>query len=148
MSKIKYVASACLAGFFCKYNGGSNPCPQVIKLYEAGLLLPICPESLAGLPAPRPPSEILADGRVIGKYGEDLSAEFEAGAEKAFQKASESGCRKAILKSRSPSCGFGSIYDGSFTGSLRTGNGKWAEKLSQAGFEIWTEENLPPDEEN
>lgn len=141
--KPEYVVSACLAGFCCKYDGGSNPCAKVIELYKSGLALPVCPESLSGLPAPREPAEIVDDGRVLNKTGMDLSAVFERGAERALKKALEYGCHKAILKCRSPSCGFGQIYDGSFSGKLRTGNGKWADKLVANGFEIWTEENLP-----
>lgn len=138
-----YVVSACLAGFHCKYDGGSNPCPEIVELFQKGLAIPVCPETLAALPSPRAPSEILPNGKVASKNGEDLSAAFERGAAFALDLALKSGCRKAILKSRSPSCGCGQIYDGTFTGNLRPGNGKWTEKLLDAGFEIWTEENWP-----
>lgn len=143
MNKPEYVVSACLAGYKCRYDGESKPCQPVMELCKAGLALPVCPERLSGLPAPREPSEILPNGNVVSKSGMDLSAAFDRGAEKALQKALESGCRKAILKCRSPSCGFGEIYDGSFSGRLRAGNGKWTDRLLAHGFEIWTEENLP-----
>ena len=143
MEKIKYIISACLAGLPCKYNGGSNPCPELVKLFQAGLVLPLCPETLAGLTSPRLPSEISLDGRVMSKDGQDLSQKFNEGAVKALQMALKTGCKLAIVKSRSPSCGYKKIYDGSFTGNLREGNGKWTELLLANGYEIWTEEKLP-----
>lgn len=138
----KYVVSACLAGFNCKYNGKSNPCAEVMALHKAGLAIPICPETLAGLEKPREPSEQRGE-KVYSKSGRDLTAEFARGAELALAKALASGAKKAILKSRSPSCGEGSIYSGNFDGSLRPGDGIWTKKLKLAGFEIFTEENLP-----
>ncbi len=139
---MEYVVSGCLAGLKCKYNGGSNPCPQVIELVRTGKAIPICPESLSGLPVPRDPCEWQND-RLISREGADWTVQICAGAEKALARALESGACKAILKSRSPSCGYGKIYDGSFSGTLRKGNGIWARKLLEHGFQIYTEENLP-----
>lgn len=138
----KYVVSACLTGLNCKYNGKSNPCPAVIALWMAGRAIPICPETLAGLEKPREPSEQRGN-KVYSKSGRDLTSEFAKGAELALAKALASGATKAILKSRSPSCGSGEIYSGNFDGSLKPGNGIWAKKMKDAGFEIFTEENLP-----
>ena len=142
--KKEYVVSACLAGFKCRFDGESRPCAKVVELYEAGKAVPICPETLSGLKAPRAPVE-WQDGKAIDKNGEDKSQFFKLGAERALHKALASGCKQAILKSRSPSCGYGQIYDGSFKHSLRPGNGIWAEKLLEAGFEVHTEEDLPED---
>lgn len=138
----KYVVSACLTGLNCKYNGKSNPCPAVIALWKGGRAIPICPETLAGLEKPREPSEQRGD-TVFSKSGRDLTSEFVKGAELALAKALASGATKAILKSRSPSCGLGVIYSGNFDGSLKPGDGIWAKKMKDAGFEIFTEENLP-----
>lgn len=146
----RYVVSGCLAGLACRYDGGSNPCPRVVRLVEAGLAVPLCPESLSGLPVPRPPCEQCASGpehalRVLSRDGRDLTAAFARGAEHAFRAALAVGCREAILKSRSPSCGVGQVYDGTFSRSLRPGDGLWARLLREAGFTLWTEENLPPE---
>lgn len=139
----KYVVSACLAGRFCRYDGGSNPCPEVIRLVEAGKAFPACPEQLAGLPAPRPPCE-LRGGGVWSRDGRDLSAAFATGAREALRLAREHGCTAAILKARSPSCGPDGIYDGSFTKRVIPGEGVWARALREAGFTITSEERLPP----
>lgn len=147
----RFVVSGCLAGLCCRYDGASNPCPQVVALVEAGLAVPVCPESLSGLPVPRPPCEQLLCGpdkkeiRVLSRDGADVTAAFELGAERAFAAALASGAREAILKARSPSCGVGHVYDGSFSHSLRPGDGLWAARLREAGFLLWTEDDLPPD---
>lgn len=147
----RYVVSGCLAGLACRYDGGSNPCPRVVRLVAAGLAVPLCPESLSGLPVPRPPCEQCATGperdnvRVLSRDGQDLTAAFARGAERALRGALAVGCREAILKSRSPSCGVGQVYDGTFSRSLRPGDGLWARLLRQAGFTLWTEEDLPPE---
>ena len=140
--KYEYVVSACLAGRRCKYNGGSNPCDQVVRLVKEGKALPVCPESLSGLPCPREPSERIGD-KFFSKSGKDITEEFCKGTNQALKISLESGARKAIVKSRSPSCGFGSIYDGSFSGKVTSGNGIWTESLIRNGFVIFTEENLP-----
>lgn len=135
------LASACLLGFACRYDGGTNPCHRLVELYKQGLVIPVCPESLSGLPVPRPPCEIF-QGRVISKTGEDVTDAFTRGAEQALAQAQASGCRKAVLKARSPSCGIGRIYDGSFTKNLVPGNGLFAQKLLAAGWEVIDEENF------
>lgn len=138
---MKYLVSACLAGLNCRYDGLSHPCAAVVELYQSGRAVLACPETLAGLPAPRPPSE-QSHGRVISRDGQDLTYEFEKGATRALAIALQSGCDKAILKARSPSCGIGVIYDGSFTGTLCPGNGIFTQKLLAHGFEVTDEEHL------
>lgn len=146
----RYVVSGCLAGLCCRYDGGSNPCPEVVKLVEAGLAVPVCPESLSGLPVPRPPCEQVPGGqdkneiRVLSRDGADVTAAFELGARRALEAALATDCRGAILKARSPSCGVGTVYDGSFSHTLRPGDGLWARLLREAGFSLWTEDDLPP----
>ena len=100
----QYVVSACLAGEPCRYDGGCSPCPAVQRLIRAGQALPVCPETLGGLPTPRVPSEI-RDGSVVAKDGTDVTDAFTRGAEEALRLAQENGCTAAILKARSPSCG-------------------------------------------
>lgn len=138
----KYIVSACLAGFKCRFDGASKPCAEIVRLYQEGGAEPVCPESMSGLKSPRPPVE-WRNGRAIDRTGADKTAFFEKGAEKALQKALASGCRRAIVKSRSPSCGLKRIYDGSFTHTLCDGNGIWTQKLLDNGFEVYTEESLP-----
>ncbi|MGE9984377.1 DUF523 domain-containing protein [Desulfovibrio sp. SGI.169] len=138
-----YVVSGCLAGLACRYDGGSNPCAAVIRLVEEGRAVPVCPESLAGLSVPRLPCE-LAGGRVLSQDGRDLTESFLRGAQLALSAAQRCGCTAAILKSRSPSCGFGQIYDGTFSRRLCPGEGIWARLLREAGFALFSEERLPP----
>ena len=137
----KLLVSACLLGENCKYNGGNNYNENVIGLGEYFDFVPICPECFGGLPIPRVPSEIVGD-RVISKDGEDRTAEFKDGAEKSLYVANECSCIVAVLKERSPSCGFGMIYDGTFTGTLVKGNGFTADLLYNNGIRIYGESNI------
>lgn len=138
---MKILVSACLLGENCKYNGGNNKNENVIALEKEHTLVPICPECFAGLSIPRVPSEI-KDGKVFSKNGEDLTEAFNDGAEKALYVAEESGCQIAVLKERSPSCGFGKIYDGSFSGKLVDGNGIAADLLYKHGITILGESRV------
>lgn len=138
---MKILVSACLLGENCKYNGKNNKNENVIALGKNHTLVPICPECFAGLPIPRVPSEI-KDGRVFSKKGVDLTEEFHDGAEKALYIAEEAGCQIAILKERSPSCGFGKIYDGTFSGNIVNGNGIAAQLLFDNGITIMGESQV------
>lgn len=131
------LISACLLGFECKYSGGSNrlPAERIAALKEEYRLIPVCPESAGGLPTPRDPSERLGD-RVVSVKGKDVTAEFTKGAETALWLARRYGCKKAILKRSSPSCGGEKIYDGSFSGTLIPGEGVTAELLRAHGIEV------------
>ena len=126
--KTKIIVSACLLGENCKYNGGNNKNEAVIKLSEYFELIPVCPECFGGLPIPRVPSERRGE-RVFSKDGENLTEQFITGAEHTLYIAKEKNCPAAVLKERSPSCGFGKIYDGSFSGTLVDGNGVAAQLL-------------------
>lgn len=139
-----YWVSACLAGLPCRYDGSSKPHPKIRQMYEAGLVSVICPESLSELPVPRPPAEQRA-GRVCLKTGEDVTEEFRLGARRAFERVEGSGCKRFILKARSPSCGVDEVYDGTFTGCTKPGDGLFAAMLKQAGFEVQTEEDFTPE---
>jgi len=135
------VVSACLAGIRCRYDGKSRPVDPVVELVRAGKALPLCPEQLGGLPTPRSPHERVKD-RFLSKSGTDATEAFKRGANEALRIVLLAGCKAAILKSRSPSCGSGRIYDGTFTGRLVTGNGIFAEALKAHHIEVMTEEDL------
>ncbi len=138
---MKILVSACLLGENCKYSGGNNKNDKVIALGKKHKLIPICPECFAQLPIPRPPAEIVGD-KVFNKLGEDITEHFKDGAEKALYVAEEAGCQTAVLKERSPSCGFGEIYDGSFTGKTIRGNGITAQLLYDNGITIFGESSV------
>ncbi|MDP4093244.1 MAG: DUF523 domain-containing protein [Bacillota bacterium] len=145
------IVSACLAGINCKYNGGSSTNLKVRELVSRGEAIPVCPEQLGGCPTPRPAAEIFnstgADvldgtGKIKRINGEDAAPEFIKGAEEVLNIARLAGCSKAILKSKSPSCGCGNIYDGTFSGKLVPGNGVTAELLLRNGIEVLTENDI------
>lgn len=142
-----YLVSACLAGVNCKYSGGNNIDEDIVKLVEEGRAVLVCPEQLGGLSTPRLPSEIVEEDderKVISKDGEDVTEAFVKGAEETLKIAKMMNIKKAILKSRSPSCGYGKIYDGTFSSTLRDGNGFTADLLEKNGIKITTnkENNL------
>ena len=136
----KILISACLLGFECKYCGGSNKLPeqQLAALRERFRLIPVCPETAGGLPTPRDPRERLGD-KVVSNQGRDVTAQYQKGAETALTLARRYGCKAALLKEKSPSCGSGQIYDGSFTGTLVPGDGVAAEELKKEGLIVFGE---------
>ena len=148
----KLLVSACLLGINSKYNGQTNTNRLLMDYGSSLSLIPICPEQLGGLKTPRVACEIACalsgkdvitnHGMVIGKDGYDYSAEFIRGAEETQRIAKLLGCRDALLKKRSPSCGYGQIYDGSFSGILHDGNGVTAEMLNGDGISIFTEDDI------
>lgn len=134
----KIVVSACLLGEKVRYDGSGKSVEGIIGLAEKYELIPVCPEVLGGLPIPRPRSEI-REGRVFAVDGSDVTHEFRSGAEKVLKLCLEKGAAKAILKARSPSCGRGRIYDGTFNGILVEGNGIACELLLENGIEVYDE---------
>ena len=139
------LVSGCLAGINCKYNGGNNYNEKVFKLVKDGEALPVCAEQLGGLTTPRAPAEIkYIDGKryVFNVEGNDVTEQFEKGAKEILDLAKKLNITKAILKSRSPSCGKGNVYDGTFSGKLIDGNGILAELLMENGIEVITEKEL------
>ena len=138
---MKILVSACLLGENCKYSGGNNLAEGLEQnLTAKGIgIVPVCPECAGGLPTPRVPAERLGD-RVVNKVGEDVTPQFMAGARAALEAAQTHGCQYAILKKNSPSCGCGTIYDGTFTGTLTTGDGVAAELLKREGIAIFNED--------
>ncbi len=138
---MKILVSACLLGENCKYSGGNNYCENVAKLADKFEFVPVCPECFGGLKTPRTPSEIVGD-KVLTKEGVDVTKEFEDGAEKTLYIANECNVCYAILKERSPSCGFRQIYDGTFSGTLTYGNGVTADLLYNNGIRIFGENEI------
>lgn len=129
------LVSACLLGCPCRYDGTAKADPRVLALMERHTLIPVCPEQLGGLPTPRLPSE-RREGGVFDRGGKDVTAQYRQGAEEVLRLARLYGCTHAVLKERSPSCGSGQIYDGSFSHVLMPGSGVAAELLAQNGITV------------
>lgn len=141
MRKEPILISACLLGEPCRYDGGSQYCAAAAALGERYELVPVCPEVLGGMPVPRTPAE-LRGGRVISIDGEDRTAKFRLGAERALALARKAGAVKALLKSGSPSCGRGLVHDGSFSGRMVPGKGVTAALLEENGLTVRSELDL------
>ena len=141
LGREKLLISACLLGRNCKYNGGNNYTPLVEELKGRYELIPVCPETFGGLKIPHEPSERVGD-RVLSKSGEDVTAAFVRGAEKTAEVARRHGVRLAVLKERSPSCGCGAVYDGTFTGTVVPGDGVAAARLKEQGVAIYGESRM------
>lgn len=146
-----YLISACLCGLNCKYNGTNNFNPKIKAFYDKGNCIAVCPEHLGNLPIPREPHEILGGtgkdvlegkAKVISQSGYDNTDKFINGAYKTLQIVKLLKIDTAILKSKSPSCGWGQIYNGNFEKKLKPGNGVTAELLSQNGIKIFTENDI------
>ncbi len=136
--KAALLVSACLLGERCRYDGRASESPAVQALGKRFELVPVCPEILGGLTTPRLPAE-RRGLRVVRSDGADVSAAFRLGAERTLAIALDRNVVAAILKSRSPSCGVGRIYDGTFSGRLCDGDGITAERLRSAGILLFGE---------
>ena len=137
----RILVSACLLGVNCRYKGDSCPNAKIIGLLKDNELIPVCPEQAGGLPTPRSPSERLGD-KVFMRDGNDVTEEFNKGAKNALHLAKLYNIDFAVLKAGSPSCGKGTIYDGTFTGNRISGNGVAAELLIANGYKVYTENEL------
>lgn len=135
------IVSACLLGINCRYDDKSKPNEKVLLLSKEETLIPICPEQLGGLPTPREIHEI-KNSRAISKSGIDNTNYFLKGAQEALKIAKLFNCKEAILKSKSPSCGYGLIYDGTFSGKLIKGDGVTTSLLKQNGIKVISDEEL------
>lgn len=117
------------------------PNEVILEQLNDMILIPVCPEQLGGLPTPRVPAERQGE-KVITCAGTDVTVQYRQGACQVLELAGLYGCEKAILKSKSPSCGKGQIYDGTFSGKLKSGNGVTAELLLANGIMVYTENEL------
>lgn len=141
-----YIVSACLAGVNCRYDAKSSYNAKIDALIKSGKATAVCPEILAGLGIPRERAEITTNSAgkkcVSSINGKNLTSEFINGAKKTLDIAKSIGADKAIMKSKSPSCGFGKIYDGTFSGTLIEGNGITSELLAKNGIPVLTENDI------
>lgn len=145
------LVSSCLCGEKCKYNGGDNYNQDVIDYCKNQEVIKICPEVMGGLPTPRVPAEIVGGtaedvlkgrAKVLTKDGRNVTKAFIKGAQDALNKAKTYDIQEVILKAKSPSCGKGKVYDGTFQGKLVEGNGITAQLLLEVGLIIKTEDDL------
>lgn len=132
------LVSACLMGVNCRYKGDGSMIPEISLLMERCHLIPVCPEIMGGLATPRTPAERLGD-RVVTRDGEDVTEQYGKGAEEVAHLAALYGCRYALLKERSPSCGSGEVYDGTFGRKLVPGDGVAAARLKKEGIAVYGE---------
>lgn len=150
---IKILVSSCLLGERVRYDGrGARAASSLLRRWrEEGRLVPCCPEVAAGLPVPRPAVEIEGAGglavlrgeaRVVARSGGEATTAFVGGARRALEAARDAGARLAILKDGSPSCGSAYIYDGSFTGARRPGQGVTAALLEHNGIRVFSETRI------
>ena len=137
------LISACLLGLHCRYDGKSKPWDKddLNKLAQKYWLIPVCPEQLGGLTTPREPAERCAD-RFVTKTGKDVTEQYQRGAEEVLRLAKMFDCKQALLKEKSPACGAGRIYDGSFTKTLTEGNGAAADLLLNNGIDVYGESRI------
>ena len=145
------LCSACLLGIKCRYDGKSKPNAKVLALAKKEILISVCPEQLGGQQTPRPNSEIengdgngvlINKSKVIEHDGTNVSREFIKGAEETLKIAKLNNCNEAIMKSKSPSCGCGEVYDGTFFKNLITGDGVTTALLKNNGIKVITENDL------
>lgn len=140
------LASACLCGEPCRYDGSAAPHPLLVDVHKRGMVVAVCPEALGGLPTPRPCCE-LRGNQVLNAEGRDVTAQFEDGAAQMVALAREKNIVTAVLKEKSPSCGVSRIYDGTFSGVVIPGMGVAARLLARHGLTVYgdtdfTEEKL------
>lgn len=138
---MKYAISACLMGICCKYSGGHNANAVLQTFLKDKDYITVCPEVTGGLPIPRACSEIV-NGRVMNTEGEDVTYFFEHGAEKELRRLLEENVEVVILQPRSPSCGNGKVYDGTFQGKLIDGDGIFTQLCKKQGIEVWNSEEF------
>jgi len=135
------LCSACLLGIKCRYDGKSKPNQRVMRLSKKEILIPICPEQLGSLPTPREPAE--QKGRkVFTKSGKDVTLSFKRGAKEVLKLAKLLGIKRANLKQKSPSCGCGQIYDGTFSDGIIKGDGVTTSLLKRNGIKVISDEDL------
>ena len=148
------AVSACLAGDNCTTRGTNKLIPEIKRLVDEGKAFKACPEILGGLSVPRLYAEIkggdgrdVLDGRakVVDKEGKDITSNYLKGSRIFYEKAINKNIEFAVLRSNSPSCGSGRIYDGTFSGTLKEGDGVTSALLRQNGIKVITENEFKGD---
>ncbi len=152
MGRIETIlVSACLIGINCNYEGSNRQNQKVLDYIKGKNFIPVCPEIYGGFPTPRPGAEIVGgqgekvltgEAKVVELDDNDVSDKFIAGAQAVLEMAQLAGAKAAILKAKSPSCGCGQTYDGTFSKTLVAGNGVLAVLLLENGVKVITEEDL------
>jgi len=147
----KYILSACLIGKACFYDGSSRSVPEIKELFDSGMAIALCPEELAGFKVPRPPIEIFSGtgedvlrrkAYIFNKEGKGVTINIIKGSKEFLRITQDSGVKEAVLKAKSPCCGKGSIYDGTFSNKLRKGNGVTADLLLKNGIKVVSDEEF------
>jgi uncharacterized protein YbbK (DUF523 family) len=143
----RVLISACLLGEPVRYHGGDARIehPILRRWRREGRLVPLCPEVAGGLTTPRPAAEIRitpAGRRVLTAAGVDVTEAFERGSAAAAAACATDGIRVAVLKDGSPSCGSGTIHDGTFSGRRTGGLGLTAARLASEGVTIFREDQI------
>lgn len=138
---MKILVSACLLGEKCKYNGGDNYSPEVLRFTENHQVIPVCPEMRAGMGCPRIPIEI-ANGVLIDRNGKNVDGPMRQAIREIMEELRDEEIACAVLKSRSPTCGVRQIYDGTFSGKLVSGSGLFAQALKDAGYRVIDSEEV------
>jgi uncharacterized protein YbbK (DUF523 family) len=144
------LVSACLLGLPTRYNGETKRNQMVLDwLARENLMpVPVCPEQLAGLPTPREQTffrsgdgcaVIAGNGEVVSVSGQAMNECFLRGARETLRVAQLAGCRRALLKERSPSCGVHRIHR---AGTVVAGAGITTALLLDAGLSVQSEEDL------
>ena len=138
---MRILVSACLMGVGCRYDGKSNQLPQLEQLMKQHTCIPVCPEIFGGLPTPRVPAE-RQGSKIMTQDGQDVTQQFVRGTAEVLRLADLYHCKAALLKERSPSCGSGQIYDGTFTKTLTEGDGLAAEMLKRKDIAVYGESQI------
>ncbi len=143
------LVSACLLGEACRYDGKAKGSSPVMRALEGKEVVPVCPETGAGLGIPRPAVELRGGpgaqvwaGRahaVERDTGVDRTEAFRAGARLALEAARRFGVTVAILKERSPSCGTQATH---VSGQVVPGQGVTAALLRAEGLTVLSDEEL------
>ena len=137
----RVIISACLLGLKVRYDGKSKENEDILSLINDFEFIPVCPEVFGGLPTPRVPSEI-KDGKVINKDVIDVTSNYLRGAEETLRLCKIYNVDTVVFKSKSPSCGKGLIYDGTFSGNLVHGNGITTGYLLKNGIKVYSEDEF------
>ena len=146
--KQSIIISACLLGRECRHDGGHC---KISELDGLGLnFIPVCPEEAGKLGTPRPTAELTSSakavvrgqGKILTNSGVDVTSQFLEGSKKELSILKSSGAQIAVLKSRSPSCGYGQVYDGTFTGNLRRGNGIFSQMCEDEGVKVISSDHI------
>ena len=137
----RILVSACLLGLKVRYDGKEKTNEELVEKIKDYDFIPVCPEIFGGLSTPRVPAEI-RENKVINKEGIDVTSNYNRGAEEVLKLAKKFNIKRAVLKSKSPSCGKGKVYDGTFTGNLVDGFGVTAKLLMDNGIEVLSEDDF------